>query len=261
MTVTTTGAINSGGVLTATLPSGGAIPGGGTAALAYQVSCNYPLLGGFTFQITQVGPLNIGFAAFTFVINETGLTPGTYTGQALTSMCGVATGVQATIVVGGGGTITSITVSNGGFNCASQDAFSFSFVPLGGTGTGQVQYNSGSALASSAAIGINAYGTGGTTGTGSNAGTYSTTALGAAQSPSSGAGVTSGTSFWIAYGNGTPAPASTVTPPSNQMQPVPTVAASSFSNIPVPLTGATAIPPAPLPQTLIGTTNISSYAI
>lgn len=61
-------------------------------------------------------------------------TEGTYTGVALTG--GTGSGAKATIVVGAGGTVTSVTITTDGKGYAVGDELSATAADIGGTGSG-----------------------------------------------------------------------------------------------------------------------------
>jgi hypothetical protein len=273
-TATCTGAISAPGVLTAASVTG-TIPGGGAANLTLQIGLSAS--GGLNgvFFASLFGPLSLGSGVTNFTAigsGGSGYVPGTYTNVPLTSQLGVATGILATIVVTLGN-VTSCVITAGGENNIGniatgiggyEDSLTTPNSNLGGTGSGfyLLTNSGGNSLASSAAIAIDAYGTGGTSGTGA-AGTYQTTALGAANNPTTIVGNVSGNGFTVTSANWaawSTAPPSTYSPPLGQMQPVPNVAIAGAKPAPVTGTYATS-PPVPLPQTLIGTTNISTYSI
>lgn len=252
MTVQTTGPISSGGVLTATAPPSGTIPGGSGATLALLV--NY-LVTGITYQFTEFGALvSHPAGAYFNGAAPTGLTNGTYTNIALSSQCGVATGVKASIIVSGGtiSATSGVTITAGGSNCVPIDTFTFPLASMGGSGNATWSIaGTNSSLSAPAVIDIDAYGTGGTTGSG-GAGTYQTTATGAALDPST--QIVSVSAYWYAYSGGSP-PATGFAAPGNQMQPAPEVSVLAFKT-----QQATLIPPTPLPQTATGTQVTSSYS-
>lgn len=218
---------------------------------------------GFAYVFNRFGPLLVGYSGGQIVENEPSLTPGTYTGIALTSIASTALGVIATVTVGVGGTVTGVTITSGGANCVYTDIFSASTSFAGGTGNFQWWYDDPTALASSSPITIDAYGTGGTSGVG-GAGTYQTTAGAAAQFPSAGAGGISSAVWIVNSGGGAVNVPPTFAPPVNTDQ------VNNTGNPILPNLGAAApfifagantfSPPPPLPQTATGTNTTTSYS-
>lgn len=275
MSASFTGAMAASGIVTAASVSG-TIPGGGTSQMTLQLTLSSgggSLISLFFAQL--FGPLTLGSGATNHTAigaGGTGYVNGTYTAVPLTSQLGVATGVQATIIVSGG-TVTSCSITAGGQNNFGplqgaagtyQDSFITPNSNLGGSGSGFYLLTNtagNNSLASSAIINIDAYGTGGTTGTGA-AGTYQTTATGAAVNPTTIVGNVSASSVytvgganWFAWPAGVP---TTYSPPLNQMQPVPSVTIAGAVPVTTPGTYLT-LPPTPLPETLIGLTNVTTY--
>jgi hypothetical protein len=275
VTASFTGAMAGTGIVTAASVSG-VIPGGGASQLTLQLQVSSS--GGSLISVyfaAGFGPLTLGSGATnhtTLGAGGTGYVNGTYTNVPLVSQLGVATGVLATIIVALG-IVTSCVITNGGQNNfgpiqGSSGTYADNFTTpnsnLGGSGSGfYINTNAGgiSSLASTNIINIDAYGTGGTTGSG-GAGTYQTTAGGAAVNPTTivgnvaqaGAAYTVLNANWYAWPS---APPTTYSPPLNQMQPVPNVAIASA--IPITTRGSyVTAPPTPLPETLIGVTAVTS---
>lgn len=247
MAITTTGPISAGGVLTATAPVGGTITP--NAYLSIQISYT----GGVTATWGVFGPLLLGTGSFLTIVNQgVGYVSGTYTNVPITGFI-AGEGALATVTVTLG-QVTLVNITSGGENYVNTEYFTIPNSFLGGTGSGFEGFiGQSNALASSNFIQVEAYGTGGTTGTGA-AGTYQTTALGATIDPISAQEGIAGSGVWIVATT----PTGSATPIANQIQPVPSVPLSAVQTVPTTFAG---VPPTPLPQTLVGTTNVTSYSI
>jgi hypothetical protein len=218
---------------------------------------------GLVYQFTTFGGLTTNFDWQWVTSSPTGLTTGIYNNQPLTSLAGVAVGIQCQIVVSGG-VVTAIVATASGTNAVATDTYSFSLTPMGGTGVGLIYTTaSNPSLDDQGTLLVDAYGTGGTTGTG-GAGTYQLAAggggvLGAANNPSS--ALSNGylsVAEWVIYAGSTPPPGQIYLPPGNIMSP----SAPEYSALgPFKFAGpASLAPPYPLPLTSTGTNTTTSYS-